>query len=133
MSQLPGAREFKISLTETRQITGTNIGEQCRQSVHLDQGPARPRDTFVAAELRPADAVSCLYCRSGVGSEPRVPRVLRFSEHGRERGSEDRRQLSRWKLLVDEAQRLDQGHGVHDVAHQRQRPPWIVRGELQEP
>src|SRR5215212_11195136 len=95
-------------------------------------GPSRsrPRDTFVTVELRPTDAVSSPYCRTGVGSEPRV---LRFSEHGRERGSEDRRQLSRWKLLVDEAQRLDQGNGVHDVAHQSERPPGVVRGELQEP
>ena len=79
------------------------------------------------------DLVYSPHYRTGVGSEPRVPRVLRFSEHGRERGSEDRRQLLRWKLLVDEAQRLDQGNGVHNVAHQSQRPPGVVRGELQEP
>ena len=62
-----------------------------------------------------------------------MPRVLLFSEHGRERGPEDGRQLSRWKLLVDEAQRLDEGNGVHDIAQQSQWPPRVVRGELQEP
>jgi hypothetical protein len=59
--------------------------------------------------------------------------VLLFSEHGRERGPEDGRQLSRWKLLVYEAQRLDEGNCVRDVAQQGQRPRGVVRGELQEP
>jgi hypothetical protein len=59
--------------------------------------------------------------------------VLRFPEHGRERRPEDCCQLSRWKLLIYEAQRLDEGNGVHDVAKQSHRPPGIVRGELQEP
>jgi hypothetical protein len=61
-----------------------------------------------------------------------VPRVLRFSEHGRERGPEDGCQLSRWKHLVDEAQRLDEGNGVHYIVQQSEGPPGVVRGELQE-
>jgi hypothetical protein len=44
--------------------------------------------------------------------------MLRFSEHGREHGPEDGRQLSRWKLFVYEAQRLYEGNCVHDVAQQ---------------
>jgi hypothetical protein len=59
-------------------------------------------------------------------------RVLVSAEHGRERGPEYGRQLSRRKFLVYEAQRLDEGNCMHDVAQQGQWPPRVVRGELQE-
>jgi hypothetical protein len=59
--------------------------------------------------------------------------ALRYSEHGRERRSDDCCQLSRWKILIYEAQRLDEGNGLHDVTQQGQRPPGVVGGELQEP
>src|SRR5215208_2262232 len=133
ISQRQGTREFRISLTETRQLPGqTSVNNADNRSI-LIRAPPGPREPSVTEGQRPAVAVSSPYGRTGVGSEPRVPRVLRFSEHGRERGSEDRGQLSRWKRLVDEAQRLDQRNGVRDVAHQSQRPPGVVRGELQEP
>jgi hypothetical protein len=59
-------------------------------------------------------------------------RVLVPAEHCRERGPEYGSQLSRRKLLVYEAQRLDEGNCMHDVAQQGQWPPRVVRGELQE-
>jgi hypothetical protein len=122
-------------------VTGANIGNSELRESDLDKGvsehlqyrrhrrASRHAVSILEASTETVPPYPDDFPEYGV----RNPRVLGPAKHGRERGPEDSRQLLRWKILVDEAQRLDERNGVHDAAQQSQRPPGVVRGKLQEP